>query len=269
MKTKILKYWNIITSNRIVLFSVLLLAALIFLFISFYYNHTQQFYISSIYVSLFVAFIQIIITVFIIEKVIERNHKNEWKETLIFINSIIEVEIRNGLADVVYMADFSEYRKPHCYLESRLEKNLQLENNEVIHAGQELMKDLKLDDFPDHNKNKKGDDEISYQLHSLDGFVKKLEQNLETLDRIVQLYQIKMPRELYSLVIQCRTAYYNLINHSKEYEEKLSASEITGSLIEWNLNFELKHKKGMYDSIIKIIDTMIITLNYIQSLNEA
>ncbi len=269
MKIKTLKYWNIITSNRIVLFSVLLLSALIFLSISFYYNNGKQYYISSIYVSLFVAFIQIIITVFIIEKVIERNQKNEWKETLIFINNIIEVEIRNGLADVVYMADYSDGMRPHCYLETRLEKNLQLENNEVIHAGQELIKVLKLDDFPDHNKYKKGDDEISYQLHSLDGFIKKLKKNLEILDRIIQLYQIKMPRELYSFVIQCRTAYYNLINHSNEYRKKLSVSEITGSLIEWNLNFELKHKKGMYDSIIKIIETMIVTLNYIQSLNEA
>lgn len=269
MKIKILKYWKTITSNRIVLFSVLLLSAIIFLYLSFYHNSNKQFFISAIYASLFVAFIQIIITVFIIEKVIERHQKNEWKETLILINNIIEVEIRNGLADVVYMADYSEYRRPHNYLETKLEKNTQLENSDVIYAGQELIKVLELDDFPDHIKNKKGDDEISYQLHSLEGFVKKMKQNLEILDRIIQLYQIKMPRELFSLVIQCRTAYYNLMNHSKEYQQKLSVSEITGSLIEWNLKFEIKHKKGMYDSIIKIVEIMIITLNYIQSSTEA
>lgn len=268
MKIKILKYWKAVTSNRIVLFSILVLLAIIFLYLSFYHNGSKQYFISSIYASLFVAFIQIIITVFIIEKVIERQQKNEWKETLILINNIIEVEIRNGLADVVYMADYSEYRRPHCYLETRLEKNTQLENNEVIHAGQELIKVLKLDDYPDHYRNKKGDSEISYQLHSLEGFVKKMKQNLEILDRIIQLYQIKMPRELYSLVIQCRTAYYNLISHSKGYQQYLSVSEITGSLIDWNLKFEMKHKKGMYDSIIKIIEIMTITLNYIQTLTE-
>lgn len=267
MRTMIIRLFKTITSYRLVLFLLLLTFAIVFLYLSIFYNNNNQSFFTSLYVSLFVAFIQIIITVFIIEKVIERYQEKQWKEALILINNIIEVEIKNGLADVVYMADYSECGKPHCYLETRLEKNTQLEISEVIYAGQELVKTLKLDDFPDHYKNKKGDDAISYQLFCLEGFIKKMQQNFENLDRIIQLYQTKMPSELFSQVIQCRTAYTNLITHSKGYQQSLSVSEKTGSLIEWNLKFEMKHKQGMFDSVIKIIEIMIRILNKNQSVS--
>ena len=252
---------NVIMRFRFILFLSLLFLAIVFFYLSIYYNDIHQSFYTSLYISLFVAFIQIIITVFIIEKVLERYQEREWNEALKILEEIIENEIKNGLIDVIYAADFSEYGEPHCYLNNRLEENTHLEINEAIYAGEKLIKELKLDDFPDHYKNKKGEDKIKFHLFCIEGFPKRMQQNLESLDRIIQFYQVKMPSGLFSHIIKCRTEYNNLIKHIKGYQQFLSVSEKTGSLIEWNLKFEMKHKKEMYNSIIKIIEIMIEILN--------
>jgi len=260
LKTSLFKLKNNNRINLILILEVTLLF-LMFAYLSWNYSRNNEQYLSSIFTGLSIAVLQIILTVWVINKIIEIDREKQWDEINKLLENILEVEIKDSLANLVYMADFSDGKRSYCYLESKLEQNTKLEIDEVIYASHELVKSLKLDNFPDHYINKKGDDSISYQLHCLVGFIKRLEQNLGSLDHITQFYQIKMPSKLFSTIIQCRTAYNNLIHHTKGYEQFLSVSEKTGSLIDWNLKFEVKHKKGMYDSILKLIDIMINILN--------
>ncbi len=109
-------------SNTLFLFLALLTLSILFLLLSIYFHNNNKLFISSIFIGLFIAFIQIIITVFIIERIIERYEENRWEKTKILINEIVKVEIQDDLTGIVYTMDFSDGRRPHNYIEGRLEE---------------------------------------------------------------------------------------------------------------------------------------------------
>ena len=162
--------------------------------------------------------------------------------------------------------DFSDGMRPHNYIEGRLERNQKLTKVEAIYAGKRLLNSLKLEDFSDHYRYKKGDDIIGYQAGVIDHFASAMETNLRDLDRTIDFSQVRLSVKIYTKLIECRKEYHSLIKHSKGYSRFLSTSEITGELYDYNLKFEMKHKKELFDSIIKTINLLIeiISVNYLE-----
>jgi hypothetical protein len=124
-----------------------------------------------------------------------------------------------------------------------------------------------LEDFSDHYRYKKGDDIIGYQAGIIDHFSSSMETNLRDLDRMIDFSQVKLSVKIYTKLIECRKEYQNLIKHGKGYSRFLSASEITGELYDYNLKFEMTHRKELFDSIIKTINILIDIIS-IENFND-
>ena len=247
----------LLSSNFIlILILVLLFLSIVFLLISIYAHKKNKTFISNLFTALFVAFLQIFVTIFLIEKIVERYQEHQWEKTKILINQIVIADLQDDLTEIVYVMDFSEGMRSHTYIEGRLEKNQKLTKVEAIYAANRLVNSLKLDDFADHYRYKKGEDLIGFQAGIIEGFGKDMETNLSDLDRIINFSQIKLSSKVFTKLIECRKEYQNLIKHSKGYSRFLSGSEITGELYDYNLKFEMEHRKGLFESIIKTINIL-------------
>lgn len=257
-------YFNIVKillKNSYMLFIVLSIISVVFLCLAYYLNKNNNLFLSSIFTSLFVAFLQIIITVFIIEKFLEQYQENQWYKTKLLINQMIESEIKDDLAEIISFLDFSKFSKPSKKLELQFEKSLHLNKQDVLNGAHELLKSLKLDDFADHHRYKKGDDIFDYQISVLKDFNTYMKDRVQNLDKIIQFAQINIDSETYNELIDCRKEYLAALNNINLYVQFLEASEITGELIDYNLKFETKYKEEMYKSILIIINLSIDLLN--------
>ncbi len=237
------------------LFIILIIGTIITLFLSIKYKNNQFYF--SIWIGLFISFIQIIITVFVMEKILDRYQKEQWRKTTFIVQKMVRSELKEDLVDIVYMMDFSDYRIPHNLIESRLERKQGYTNDEIIHAAEELLKIININDYADHKRYKKKDDIFSYQIDSLKQFASKMESNLINLEKIIGFSQINISSSYYNEIIECRNEYKNIITSVELYSRFLGASEITGQIIDYNLNFELKYRNDMYTSLIKTMNIII------------
>jgi len=250
-------YINFLLSDLLFLFLILTILSIISIILSYGYHKKNRRFLSGIFMGFFIAFVQIIITVFFIEKILLSHQENQWEKTKILINDIVISELQDDLTEIVYVMDFSDGMRVHNYIEGRLENNQKLTKAEAIYAGKRLLNSLKLENFADHYRHKKGEDIIDYQAGIIEGFASEMETNLWDLDRMIDFSQVKLSVNIYTKLIECRKEYHNLIKHSKGYSRFLSASEITGELYDYNLKFEMKHRKEFFDSIIKTINLLI------------
>lgn len=250
-----------IASSLEFLFIILLILAIFSIFMFFRYHRKNSSLGSSSWISATIAIIQIIVTVFIINEIIINYQENQWEKTKILIKETAISDLQDDLIEIVYVMDFSNGMRQHNYIEVRLEKNQKLSKDEAIYVGKRLINYLKIDDFADHYRYKKGEDIIDYQARVVKEFSEMMETNLDELDRIINFSQIRLSIKFYTKLLECRKEYENLIKHSKGYSSFLSASEITSKLYDYNLKFEMKHKKELFESIIKTIGILIDIIN--------
>jgi len=244
-------------SNLVFLLIILLVIAICSIIFSNRFNRKNRSFGASNWMGVFIAAIQTIVTIFFIDNIISNYQEKQWNKTKILINEIVISELQDDLVSIVYTVDFSDGMRIHNYIEGRLEKNQGLTKVEAIYAGNRLLNSLKLEDFSDHYRYKKGEDIISYQAGVIDDFSYSMETNLSDLDRMIDFSQVKLSVKIYTKIIECRKEYNSIIKHSKGYSRFLSASEITGELYDYNLKFEMKHRKELFDSIIKTINLLI------------
>jgi hypothetical protein len=253
------KFINILFENSYILLVSLLVLSIASFGIAIYLHKQKKSFIASIFIGLFLSFLQIIITVFIIEKIFEHYQERQWRTTTQLISNMFTNEVKGDLIDIIYMIDFTEYRLPHNYLDRHFESKMSLSIYDAIYASNKFLNSVKLENYADHKLYKKGDSFIDYQISVFNEFILKMESNLKDIERIIDLAQINIQSQSYNDILECRNNYRDLIQNSKLYVQFLGVSEITGKLIDYNLKFEKKYKEDMYNGLIN-------SINYMQSI---
>src|SRR3972149_6158923 len=129
---------NFLLSDLLFLFLILTILSIISIILSYGYHKKNRRFLSGIFMGFFIAFVQIIITVFFIEKILLSHQENQWEKTKILINDIVISELQDDLTEIVYVMDFSDGMRVHNYIEGRLENNQKLTKAEAIYAGKRL-----------------------------------------------------------------------------------------------------------------------------------
>ncbi len=243
--------------NKFILFLFILILILLSLLCAIYFNNKNEVFLSSIFANLFIGLILLVITVFIVEQLIDKYQESRWGKTKDLINKMVEDEIRDDLVMLVYTLDQSETGVfPSSRLSHYITDHGYYSTPIVVRHAKSLLEIIKLDDFADHTKLKYRDKKIENQLYVFNQYKNILENNIKNLDWIITFSQIKITGDFYSKLIRCRKESKEFYNFYTEYNRILKVNE-TEHKLDINVTLEFKFKKAMYKSGIKVMNTMI------------